>query len=258
MLSGGLSAAGQALTQFGERLSSTDFSPLALLLAVGGLGVEIRRNRWLLPAALLTDLVVVANYHPSDWYVFFLSSYPLIGIAAGIGLARALDWWQTIALPQHPQINRYAGPLLAAVAVAIALGPTLSSRIPALRQGIALFSEESYVYPVEDPAEPRRIAEEVLQVIPDEAVLVWDWRSLYSIAYVAYAEGRKPGIMLYEATPHGSEGRVADTLLETVDAALAAGQRVYVDSRREDFRGRYRLAPLGGGQLYELTAQLSH
>jgi hypothetical protein len=133
------------------------------------------------------------------------------------------------------------------------LGPFLPTRIDALRVGITSFSRETYVFPVEDPAEPRRVATGILKAIPDGALLVLDWRALYSVAYVAYVEGLRPHISVLEAAPHGSDGRVAASLLQTIDQALATGRPVFVDRARDQYRLRYQLSPVSDSTLHQLT-----
>lgn len=258
MLSGGIAATIDALGQYGARLFTTEFSPLTLLYAAAGFPLAVkahRRRGWLLLGAFSASLIIVASYHPGDWYVFFLPTHLLIAVAAGAGIARGVAWWRSKACPQQPHLHLSIGFILLIGAIAGILGPFLPTRIDALRTGMTSFSRESYIFPVEDPAEPRRVATAILESIPDGALLVLDWRALYSVAYVAYVEGLRPHISLLEATPHGSDGRIAESLLQTIDETLAAARPVFVDAARDQYQLRYQLSPVSGSALHELALE---
>lgn len=253
MLSGGIPAAIDALQQYATRLISMEFSPLTLLLACVGVGHAIHRRQWLLPLAFATTTVAAANYHPGDWYVFFLPSYALVAVAAGVGIAPARAWWRQRLRRRWPRVGPVISAVLTVAVLAGSLWGFLPSRIRALRAGITDFSQETYVFPVEDPWEPRRVAMAIVASVPDSVILVLDWRALYTVAYLAYVEGMRPGIALYEATPHGSDGQVAASLLETIDEALVAGRSVYVDTIHSEYRDRYAISRGNNGGLHELT-----
>jgi len=254
--SGGIAGMMDALGRYGARLLAIEFSPLTLLCAAIGfpLAVRVHRERgWFLLGTFSVGLIIVANYHPGDWYVFFLPTHLLIAVAAGVGIARGATWWKSKAWPQHQHLRTSICVILLIGAIACILGPFLPTRIDALRAGITSFSRETYVFPVEDPTEPRRVATAILEPIPDGALLVLDWRALYSVAYVAYVEGLRPHISVLEAAPHGSDGRVAASLLLTIDEALAGGRPVFVDIARDQYRLRYQLSPVSESTLHLLT-----
>ena len=256
MFSGGVAATIGALGRYGARLFTTEFSPLTLLCAAVGFPLAVKAHRergWFLLCAFSVSLIIVANYHPGDWYVFFLPAHLLISVAAGVGIARGAAWWKSKAWPQQPRLRTSISVILLIGAIASILGPFLPTRIDALRTGITSFSRETYVFPVEDPAEPRKVATAILEPIPDGALLVLDWQALYSVAYVAYVEGLRPHISVLEAAPHGSDGRVAASLLRTIDEALSAGRPVFVDTARDQYRLRYQLSPVSGNTLHQLT-----
>jgi len=258
MFSGGIAATIDALGKYGARLFTTEFSPLTLLCAAVGFPLAVKAHRergWFLLGAFSVSLIIVASYHPGDWYVFFLPTHLLIAVAAGVGIAWGATWWKSKAWPQQPHFHLSIGIILLIGAIASILGPFLPTRIQALRTGITSFSRETYVFPVEDPAEPRKVATAILESIPDGALLVMDWRALYSVAYVAYVEGLGPHISVLEAAPHGSDGRVAVSLLQTIDEALAAGRPVFVDTPRDQYRLRYQLSPVAGSTLHQLTLE---
>ena len=256
MFSGGIAATMAALGRYGARLFATEFSPLTLLCAAVGFPLAMKADRergWFLLGAFAVSLIIVANYHPGDWYVFFLPAHLLVAVAAGVGIARGVTWWKSKAWPQQPHLRMSIRVILLFGVAAGVLGPFLPTRMHALRAGITSFSRETYVFPVEDPAEPRRVATAILEPIPDGALLVLDWRALYSVAYVAYVEGLRPRISVFEAAPHGSDGRISASLLQTIDQALAAEQPVFVDTARDQYRLRYQLSPVSNSTLHQLT-----
>ncbi|MCJ7548523.1 MAG: DUF2723 domain-containing protein [Anaerolineae bacterium] len=258
IFSGGIAAMIEALGRYGARLFTTEFSPLTLLCATVGFPLAVKAHKkrgWFLLGAFSVSLIIVANYHPGDWHVFYLPTHVLIAVGAGVGIAHGATWWRSRAWPQQPHLHLSIGVILLIGAIAGILGPFLPTRIDALRTGITSFSRETYVFPVEDPAEPRKVATAILESIPDGAVLVLDWRALYSVAYVAYVEGLRPHISLLEAAPHGSDGRVAASLLQTIDEALAAGRPVFVDTARDQYRLRYQLSPVSESTLHQLALE---
>ena len=85
------------------------------------------------------------------------------------------------------------------------------------------FTDDEYTYPFKDLAEPRARAGEILAAVPDNAVLLMDWRELYDCVYLANVEQNRPGITFREASPYPSNGKLPDTLIEEVNADLQTG-----------------------------------
>jgi hypothetical protein len=93
-----------------------------------------------------------------------------------------------------------------------------------------------------------------LQLLPDDAFLVTSWRSLYTMYYLAHVEGLRPNIIIKEATPYGSDGQIADSLLEEMIETVRSGERpVYVDQIYPGLRDHFRVMPSAGGNFYRLT-----
>jgi hypothetical protein len=198
-------------------------------------------------------LVAVLNYDPPDWTIFFLPTYVLIAVAAGVGagaIIRAPTQW--LMERSQPVGIALAIPLSLLLTAGL-IRPFATSRWQALQTGRAGFSRETYVYPVESLDEPRQRATVRLSRVPDGAMLLLDWRSLYATAYVAYVEGEKPTVTMVEAAPHGSEGRLADSMLLEIEDALNAGRDVLTYQVYDQLRGRFRVMPAPGGQMYRIT-----
>ena len=139
------------------------------------------------------------------------------------------------------------------VAVAVVVHPHWTSRRDALSAGAATFVREDYVYPASNLNEPRQSAAWQLRVLPDRAVLISDWRRLYTMLYLAHAERARADVRIYEAAPYGSGGQVADTLIEALRAALAEGRPVFTDRVYPNLRRHFRVQPALGGAWYRLS-----
>jgi hypothetical protein len=71
--------------------------------------------------------------------------------------------------------------------------------------------------------------------------------------YLAHVEGLRPDIIILEASPHGGEGMLADTLVQVLEEALREGRPVYADRVYRDMREHFRATPILGGQWYRLS-----
>lgn len=256
MFPGGLPAVRDRLAAYAGHLPTEEFSWVALICAGVGLVHALRKHLahgLLVLGAYLFALVAVLNYDPPDWTIFFLPTYVLIAVTAGVGageIARAPVRWLTSR-------SRLAGTAVAAIlALFLTAGlvrPFAASRWRAIRTGRADFSRETYVYPVDALDEPRQRAAIRLSLVSDDAMLLLDWRSLYATAYIAYVEGKKPNVTMVEAAPHGSEGQLADSMILEIEEALNAGRDVLTYQMYRQLRGRFRVMPAPGGQLYRVT-----
>jgi hypothetical protein len=246
----------EALGHYAERVLDHEFTPPLLLLTLLGLEVTLRRARDLgvfLLVAFLTSLYLILNYEPPDKYIFYLPTYVLIAIAIGAGAGALLE-----LVDRHLVAGKSRLYLLVYVLLALGLGllvlrPYADSRWEALKSGAATFVREDYVYPLYNLEEPRRTSERQLQNVPDDALLIVGWRALYTMYYLAHVEGEHPSVTIMEASPHGAEGRVADSLVEILERALQEGRPVYTDRVYEGLRDRFRVQPALGGEYYRLS-----
>ncbi len=201
---------------------------------------------------LLVMLLFILNYHPGDDYVFYLGTYIFIAAALGVGIGRTLDWVGRF-LAKRKSWVRCLTPVMAALCALVVVTPYAGERWEALKAGAGTFVQETYPYPLEALKEPRQIASLRLSLLPDDAFVVMDWRALYATYYMAHVEKLRPGIVIKEATPYGSNGQIADSLVEEMIAAIQAGRPVYTDQIRPGLRARFRVMPAAGGEFYRLT-----
>ncbi|HOU12027.1 MAG TPA: DUF2723 domain-containing protein [Anaerolineae bacterium] len=203
--------------------------------------------------AYLVILAFVLNYRPGDQYVFYLTSYIFIATAIGVGIGRTLEWTTRLSTKRRRWM-RYLYPALIVLCALIVITPSAGSRWEALKAGKGTFVQETYPYPLENLKEPRLIYTMRLQMLPENAFLVMNWRALYAMYYLAHVEGLRPNIIIKEATPFGSNGQIADSLLEEMTETVRAGARpVYVDQVYPGLRERFRVLPGAGGNFYRLT-----
>jgi hypothetical protein len=63
----------------------------------------------------------------------------------------------------------------------------------------------------------------------------------------------RPDVAFMEATPHGSDGRVADSHIETTKDAIQSGRTVVTDNDYRNLRQHFGLEQLPGGAWYRLS-----
>ncbi len=207
----------------------------------------------LMVVAYLVMLFFVLNYHPGDKYLFYLVTYILIATSLGVGIGRTLEWVKRF-LAKHQNWMRYLYLPIAALCALVVVTPYAGSRWAALQAGKGTFVQETFPYPLENLQEPRLIYTMRLQMLPENTFLVSSWRALYTMYYLAHVEGLRPHIIIKEATPFGSNGQIADSLLAEMIETVRAGDRpVYVDQVYPGLRDHFRVMPAAGGYFYRLT-----
>lgn len=255
MFPGGLTGARDMFLDYIARLPIEECSWVALICAGLGFVRALRTHPArgaLLLGAFLFALVTVLNYKPTDWHLFFLPTYALIAVAAGIGAGAIVQAPSQWLAGSSRAVSTAAQGVLALLLTAGIVGPFADTRWEAVQTGRASFSRERYVYPVESLDEPRQRATLRLALIPDDAMLLLDWRSLYALTYVAHVEGAKPNVTMLEASPHGSEGQLADSMILEIEEALGENRAVLTHQVYDQLRERFRVTPAPGGQMYRL------
>ena len=202
--------------------------------------------------AYLVKLVFILNYHPGDKYVFYLTTYIFVATAIGVGIGRTLEWAKRFLAKRKPWMCALH-PLLAVLCALVVITPYAGARWEALQAGAGTFVWDTYPYPLEDLHAPRQIYTMRLLLLPDDAYVVMNWRALYAMYYLAHVEGLRPNIVIKEATPYGSDGQIAATLLEEITDTVRAGRPVYVDQVYPGLRDHFRVMPTAGGNFYRLT-----
>ena len=235
-----------------------EFSMLMLLCALLGGTVMLHTLpqlgvSWLI--ALSTTLFLILNYQPPDKYIFYLPAHLLVAVAIGSGAGSLLEWAHRHLVTVRKR--RYLVPfylLAVALLVLMVVRPFGASRWQALRAGAAAFVKEDYVYPLRSPEEPRRKTSWQLRSLPDDALLIMEWRALYTMYYLAHVERLRPDVTILEASPHGAEGgTVADTLIQTLKDSLRDGRHVFADRVYRNLRDHFRVLPALGGEWYRLS-----
>jgi hypothetical protein len=240
-----------------DRLLSHEFSIPMFLCAMLGVTVMLHTKpglgvSWLV--AFFTVLYFTLHYQPPDKYIFYLPTSLLVAVAIGCGSGSMSEWAHRHLLTARKQ--RYLRPLyllVVALLVLMVVQPSAASRWQALRDGAATFVREDYVYPLPYLEEPRRVAAWQLKSLPDDALLISEWRALYTRYYLAHVERLRPDITILEASPHGGGGMVADTLIQELEGALQEGRPVYAERVYGNLRDHFRVLPALGGEWYRLS-----
>jgi 4-amino-4-deoxy-L-arabinose transferase-like glycosyltransferase len=246
----------EALGRYAERVLTQEFTWVLLLLALLGLEVTLRRLRRLgvfVLVTFVTTLYFVLNYEPPDKYIFYLPTYLFVAIAIGAGAGVLLDLVYRQVAVRKSRLYLVVYLLIAVTLAVVVLKPYGDSRWEALRSGAATFVQEEYAYPLYDLGEPRRTASWQLRYLPENAVLIMEWRALYTLYYLAHVEQRRTDITIKEASPYGGEGMVAESLVQELKDALQEGRPVYTDRVYGGLREQLRVQPALGGEWYGLS-----
>ncbi len=245
---------GAQFRAYTRRVLKQEFGFVPLLCAGLGLGVLLYTvpplGGFVLAMAVVL-LFFILNYNPSDAYVFYLPTYIPLVVVLSAGMGFVLDMVQRAT----SEGRRYSAStwVVLGLLLLLIMGPVAGSRWDALKVGAATFVEENYVYPLYDLEEPRRKAHWWFIQLPDDAVVIMEWRALYSLYYFARVEEGQTALRIMEASPHGGEGQLADTLIQELNEALADGRPVYADKVYENMRDHFRVMPSLGGDWYKLT-----
>jgi hypothetical protein len=203
--------------------------------------------------ALLGSVALGLSYTFWSQAIFYLPTSLLIAIATGCGAGSVLEWAHRHLVVRK---RRYLAPfylLAVAFLVLMVVRPYGASRWQALRAGAATFVQEDYVYSLYNLEEPRIVTTWKLKSLPDNALVIMEWRALYTMYYLAHAEQLRPDITILEASPHGAEEEmVADTLIQELKNALREGRPVYADRVYGNLRDHFRVQPALGGEWYRL------
>jgi hypothetical protein len=243
------------LRDYINRVPKMEFSPLVLLLAITGLVVMLYTRPSIgafYPLTFLFSLFFILNYRVGDKYVFYLSTYIPLTVAAGAGMGFLLEWVRQYLAPAPGRGYRLLYLLPVALFITGVVQPSGAMRWKALRTGVASFVTEDYVFPVKNLKEPRLQAEMRLTGMPDNAVMVMDWRALYTTAYIAHVEQGRTNILFFEAMPAGNNGKIATTLIEELTGYLQEGRPIYVEQRYPGLNENFRILPTSMGKLYQL------
>jgi hypothetical protein len=238
----------ERLSWYVDLLFFREFSLLTFVAAIFGVWAIRRRNRPIsnmLLVAFFTVIVIILNYDPGDKHLFYLPSYIPLTVAASAGFAMFLGWAESRFRPNIVNI-------LVPILLILLIGQHFwGNRLQAIVDGKATFVTETYPYPVEDLSEPRRVATEFANQMPDNTLGLISWRALYTTLYVTHIEQGKTNIGIIEPTPFGTNGHVTESLVAVITEALAEGRPVLADATY-DLSRHFRVQRTGDG-MYQVT-----
>ncbi len=247
----------QELGHYLDALTGLDFSMPMLLL--GGLGLIVafvRRPRLgsFMVIGYATLLFYIINYKVSNKFVFYVATYVFLALLMGVGAGFVLEKLRAILVRMRSRPILWAGLGVSLLVLGfLFLSPSAGSRWNALQAGKATFyTDDDYTYPLKNLAEPRTVAETTLKLVPDNAVLLMEWRTLYATAYVANVEQNKPGITFREASPYPSPNELPASLVEEVNGFLSAGRPVFADGNYKNLRQNYQVKTVPGSRWVQL------
>lgn len=232
------------LSFFEDELAREYTLPTLLSALLGAFAVlgQYPRRFVLLGSALVVTTAAGLVYFPGDKYLFYLPAYLLVAVFAGAGAGAVIAVMARV-LPIPRAIHAL---ILTAGLVYICVQPLLNTRWRSVEIGRSGFVREDYVFPVRQLDEPRQRAECAVSLVEEaEALLLLEWRALYSIYYVAHVEQGRTGLVIYEALPYPTR-ELTRTMLEDVETRLQAGEAVYTDNMHPALNRRYRLERVNG------------
>ena len=235
------------LSTFFDDYLSREYAQPAWLLAILGAAAVLffhTRRFALIGSALIVAFVAGLVYHPGDKYIFYLPVYLFMAVFVGTGAGTIIFWITRLIPLVVPRV--IPSVILTLILAAACTAPFINTRWKAIQVGRAIFITEDYVFPVIRLSEPRRAAEcAVLKVTESEALLVLDWRALYSIYYIAHVEQGRTGIVIREAIPHGTRV-VTEYLRAEIADYIANGGAVYVNTDHVPLSQTYTLTRVSG------------
>jgi hypothetical protein len=243
------------LEKFNERLTGIELPPLVLLFSLVGFVVMLFTHPlWgaFFPLTFIVSLFFILNYQVGDKYVFYLSLYIPLVVAAGTGMGFVLQWIHHYLERVPDRGQQFLNLLPVMFLITMVVQPVAAIRWKALRAGVADFVTEDYPYPVRNLKEPRLVAQMRLAGVEANAVFVLDWRALYTTAYLAHVEKGMTDTLFFEAMPRGHNGKVASTLIAELRGYLQEGRPVYVEQKYPGLEEHFRLLPVAGDS-YELS-----
>jgi hypothetical protein len=185
------------------------------------------------------------NYSISDIYVFYVPTYVLLAVLVSLGMAAILDGanW---ALKRVGVVRAAKAIEVLGVLVLLPLfwpaARVVRSSWNAQRITFLDFINEfaSYPYPVRTPNEPRRQARLVIGRVEDNALLLADWETVFTLAYVAHIEQRRDGITTVEWS---AQRRLSASLRSYINTNLAQ-RPVYINRIPPDWPFDYTFTPV--------------
>ncbi len=243
------------LITFLERLVHLEFSSPLLVLVLLGFAIMLVT----FPAGagytlvwLLFSAFIILNYRVGDKYVFYLSLYLPMMVAAGAGMGYLLEKAGEALASLPARGHRLLSLLPVLFFATLVLQPAAAIRWEALKAGQASFVTETYAYPLGELDAPRAQATWRLAGVEDGEVFVMDWRALYTTAYLAHVEKGLTQTLFFEAMPYGNRGQVASSLVSILQDHLQSGRRVYVEQRYPGLEQYFRITP-GSADWYVLS-----
>lgn len=242
------------LEDFHARLTTHEFSSVVLLFAVVGAVVmivaqPIRGAFYLL--TFLVSLFIILNYRAWEKYVFYLSLYIPLAVSVGTGMGFVLDRVYRYLQPNSERGYSWRYLVVSSCFIAIVLQPKAFVRWQAIQKGTPNFIAADYPFPAENLNEPRLVAQSRLAGMEDNAVLVLDFQTLYSTAYVAHVEQGLTNMLFFEAMPYGNDGKIASTLATELEGYLQEGRSVFIDQNYPGLEQKFHVLP-SAGNVYKL------
>lgn len=184
--------------------------PLALLAGLGWLGL----------------VIFILNYQIGDINVFYVPTYALVCLSAGLGaagLAAGLDW---LARRWPGWLKTTAQILLGLGLAALMLYPQAARTASAWQAGKVNFLarygyDQNYPYPVNDPYAPYERAVQLVDNLPHDAIIFVGWDEVFADLYVAHVERGLTGMSFREIWVQEWD-HVEDSTLDYIDANLGS------------------------------------
>jgi len=228
-----------------------NLAPGVLVLAGLGLltGLIRRQTR---PLALLAGLgwlglvVFILNYEIGDINVFYVPTYALVCLSAGLGaagLAAGLGWLaRRLCLPVWSRLalNFALGVGLAALMLAPQAARSLSAWQAGKVNFLARYGyDQNYPYPVNDPTGPYERATQLVDNLPPDAIIFVGWDEVFADLYVAHVERGLTGMSFREIWVQDWD-HVEDSTLAYIDANLGTRPIYLAFQPNQQINARYQ------------------
>jgi hypothetical protein len=226
------------------------------LAGIGLLGLLVRRWRvaGLFLLALAAYAVYTFNYDLWDLYVFFIPSYVLLAILAGVGLGWLVDGLRRLVPWRVARL--VAEPALAVAVVAVGVWPIMAPNMLSIRMGRPAFNFDGYPADSMGMTGVHPQATAVVRGLEQNAIVFTDWYWLYSFYYAADIEQGRTDLMFIETTPYVEGGGLAESVIPYVQDHLPGHPIFFARRQPEMTRAGYSFLPVHVGPmtLYRVQA----
>jgi 4-amino-4-deoxy-L-arabinose transferase-like glycosyltransferase len=215
---------------------------LSLLFMLAGLVWLFKSDRsrgWLFLSALIAQWIYSLTYAIWDIYVFHIAGYVLMAMLASYGAARLSSMLARLPLPGA----RYLPNLTLVIILVICVWPVLRPNLPAVKAGQVPFFDNDRYIARSDSETLNKVAANVVDQLPQDAIVFLDWNSLYPYYYAAHIKKDRTDLRFIEPAPRADQPGLPASVIEFIADNIDERPIFFAQPFREVENAGYRLLP---------------